>query len=464
MQKEDLTVAISLNSPCICIPYGTKTPGSQQDDDRGNDFLLESDDQYSTNISGKIRILPSVLSEINGPDNASNSNTVFEIRQIEVSYSCLTVLPKYYSEEGTALNIGVGAQGASTVSPDRNNYTRQNSTSAPGSTSSAGSAESISASFKLKVPGWVPPSLNTSHCKVMHVIQARVKYSTNHKSVSHFILGRSHSHILAAHTEFNIRTATPLSLNPTSRLLYESAASEKDFTWKVKCPYSVKKGSQIPVLLKFKILPPVSGNLAIESISMDLMQERIKYFYIDSSSAWSFIPGRTLYPINPLDCGLKRPNEKSREYPILPHVVTYDPSPPPAPDLYNPNSLVEINYGLQVRLALRDARKLLPSCYTPFIKIRHRVRISVKILSLSSNKRETYTLSVPIVVTNEESTAGRDDLLDSDIHTSTERLPTYDDVLSENLTVSLWGPTTKHVGSGSPTQTPEEEETIVLES
>ncbi|KAK9332518.1 hypothetical protein V1520DRAFT_367799 [Lipomyces starkeyi] len=459
MQKSNLSLQIELDTPSLSVPYGERPPKNdadlvkaQEPDANGDDVVLRGRIIASTSDLANLATATTATSAAVG-DRAS----AFEIKEAQISFTTRTLLTRAGLDNRSILNV----------------Y-HQTITLFPTDCSSADLARQKTQlgpmfndliPFKMCLPKWLPPTLVTSHAKVLHSVSAKIKYAYSQKSISAVILGRALTNVQKSQRDVPVHSCAPLSVSSTAICSFSNAKTSKprDFYWKVQVPRCVAVGSHVDLILKFTILPGVARQMIYtENVSFDIVQEKTRVWDVHEQSSWRTIAGKRENSESFLIGAAKR-TEKSKEYLLTPLEVPFQPAPPPPPPPPTSNrsetlvSETEIYYALRVCLSLRQASTvLLPSCNTPFLKVGHKIRVAVQLSNLESKQKEICTIMVPVIFTNDGPTPRTAPCSSPEPETKSEELmpelPSYNDAVFESQTIHVLGPVTRWINGWSKEQ------------
>ncbi|KAK9487973.1 hypothetical protein V1527DRAFT_253718 [Lipomyces starkeyi] len=458
MQKSNLSLQIELDTPSLSVPYGERPPKNdadlvkaQEPDANGEDVVLR----------GRIIASSSDLATATTAA-AGDRASAFEIKEAQISFTTRTLLTRAGLDNRSILNvyhqtITLFATDCSSADP-----ARQKTQLCPMFNDLSSSLfTSISIPFKMCLPKWLPPTLVTSHAKILHSVSAKIKYAYSQKSISAVILGRTLTNVQKSQRDVPVHSCAPLSVSSTAICSFSNAKTSKprDFYWKVQVPRCIAVGSHLDLILKFTILPGVARHMIYtENVSFDIVQEKTRVWDVHEQSSWRAIAGKRENSESFLIGAAKR-TEKSKEYLLTPLEVPFQPAPPPPPPPPTSNrsetcvSETEIYYALRVCLSLRQASTvLLPSCNTPFLKVGHKIRVAVHLSNLTSKQKEIFTIMVPVIFTNDGPTPRSAHCSSPEPETRSAELPSYHDAVVESQTIHVLGPVTRWINSWSKEQ------------
>ncbi|KAK9390851.1 hypothetical protein V1515DRAFT_51073 [Lipomyces mesembrius] len=459
MQKSNLSLQIELDTPSLSVPCGERPPKSDSDvvkaqkpDANGDDVVLR----------GRV-VASSYLATATTAAAGDRASSAFEIKEVQVSFTTRTLLTRAGLDNRSILNVYHQTFTLFATDCSSADLARQKAQLGPMFNDLSSSLfTSISIPFKLCLPKWLPPTLVTSHAKVLHTVSAKIKYAYSSKSISAVILGRALTNVHKCQREVPVHSCAPLSVSSTATCSFSNTKTSKprDFYWQVQVPRCTAVGSHVDLILKFTIRPGVAREMIYtENVSFDIVQEKTRVWDVHEQSSWRVIAGKRENSESFLIGAAKR-TEKSKEYLLTPLEVPFQPAPPPPPPPPSSNrsqtlvSETEIYYALRVCLSLRQARTmLLPSCNTPFLKVSHKVRVAVQLSSLKSKQKEICTIMVPVIITNDGPTPRSTSIATP--HTtpcSSPELPSYDDAVFESQTIHVLGPVTRRICSRSKEQ------------
>ncbi|KAK9479786.1 hypothetical protein V1514DRAFT_327386 [Lipomyces japonicus] len=438
MQRPSLQLRVSLDLSCINLPCDTRPP-------------LNKEDGATVEIFGNVIAFYDALEE----SYLNATLPPFNIRELEVRFTSRALLvssswdncavPDLYSKKVVV-------------------FSESNKTSIPEALCNGPLFTSFKVPFKIQVPAWLPPTINSSHTKVVHSIQARLKYSSPRSAFSFFLGPQS---TVKSFREIKICLSGPSNVSSSVIRTFTSSKEKKDdFYWKVQAPHYSAKNSHVQLYLRFSILPStVQAYLAAHSVHIDLVQERVKIHNIDAQSPWEAVAHNgESFASFALSKDAKKSLERTEDITMSPFVVSF-PNPPPHFSADNGSS-TEIRYATQICLSLRDCKKLLPSCNTPYLKVKHKIRIMVYLTNANLKAQEVYTICVPVVITNpddanlsnglpladQENDSFAELLSDnsSEDRGDIDHLPSYEDAVYQNQLIYVFGPITKQVVVGRP--------------
>ncbi|KAK9325695.1 hypothetical protein V1517DRAFT_314069 [Lipomyces orientalis] len=454
MQKSGLSLEIEFDTPSLCVPYGERPPThdsdlvkAQEPDANDNDVVLRG------------RIIAS------SSDAAGERASAFELKEAHVSFTTRTLLARAGLDNRSVLDVYHQPITLFAADDCPAVYDRQTNQLGPVFNELSSSLfTSISIPFKFCLPNWLPPSLVTSHTKVVHTVSAKIKYTYSQKSISAVILGRALTNVHKAQRDVPVRSCAPLSHSPSAVCLFSNASTSKqrDFSWKVQAPRCTNAGSHVDLLLKFTILPAVAREMVyMERARFDIVQEKTKVWDVHDKSPWRVVTGKREDSESFLIGAAKR-TEKSKEYPLTPLEVPFQPAPPPPPPPPSSNrsptqaSETEVYYALRVCLSLRG--QLLPSCNTPFLKVSHKIRVALQLATLGPKQKEIYTIMVPITITNDRISTNASSSPEPDAgcralaivnEAELSLLPSYDEAVVESQMIHVLGPVTRRISSAN---------------
>ncbi|KAK9243640.1 hypothetical protein V1506DRAFT_371906 [Lipomyces tetrasporus] len=450
MQKSGLSLQIEIDTPSLCVPYGERPPThdsdlvkAQEPDANGNDVVLRG------------RIIAS------SSDAAGERASAFELKEAHVSFTTRTLLARAGLDNRSVLNVY--HQPITLFAADDCPAEQRNQPGPVFNELESSLFTSISIPFKFCLPKWLPPTLVTSHTKVVHTVSAKIKYAYSQKSISAVILGRALTNVHKTQRDVPVRSCAPLSHSPSAICLFSNASTSKqrDFSWKVQVPRCTNAGSHVDLLLKFTILPAVAREMVYtESARFDIVQEKTKVWDVHDKSSWRVVTGKREDSESFLIGAAKR-TEKSKEYPLTPLEVPFQPGPPPPPPPPSSNrsptqvSETEVYYAMRVCLSLRG--QLLPSCNTPFLKVSHKIRVALQLATLGPKQKELYTIMVPITITNDRTSTSatcspEPDAGCRELAMENEAgclLPSYDEAVVESQMIHVLGPVTRRISGGN---------------
>ncbi|KAK9374698.1 uncharacterized protein V1513DRAFT_67414 [Lipomyces chichibuensis] len=475
MQKPNLTLQIELDTPSLSVPYGERPPKNdadlvkaQEPDANGDDVVLRGRIIASSSDLADLATVTTATTA-----TASNRAPAFEIKEAQVSFTTRTFLINPGLDNRSILDVYHQTITLFATDCSSADLARQKAQLGPMFNDLSSSLfTSISIPFKLCLPKWLPPTLVTTHAKVLHSVSAKIKYAYSQKSISAVILGRTPTTVQKSQRDVPVHSRAPLSVSSTATCSFTNAKTSKprDFYWKVQVPRFTAVRSHLDLILKFTILPGVAREMInTENVSFDIVQEKTRVWDVHEQSSWSVIAGKRENSESFL-IGAARRSEKFKEYLLTPLEVPFQPAPPPPPSPPSPPtsnrsqtlvSETEIYYALRICLSLRQASAaLLPSCNTPFLKVGHKVRVAVQLSNLKSKQKEICTIMVPVIITNDGPTSLNTAIATP--HTTpcsspepeswSEELPSYDDAVFESQTIHVVGPVTRWINSWSKEQ------------
>ncbi|KAK9452352.1 uncharacterized protein V1518DRAFT_63951 [Limtongia smithiae] len=457
-----VSLRILLDAHHITVPYNSSPPS------RLSSSSPSSVDKHDT--SPKLKITGTILID----PSTTRVHFPFELKRLDLDFTSRAFCASINNQ---AECHAVAEVFSHTVSLLHENLARSNNITIAkdGRTRLATGPASIR--FCIAVPEWLPLTLHTPHAQIIHTLSATLKYTSHAPHVTTKVSFRSPPRYTASTTlEIPFRSsADTVSGGGSGGILAysNSKSSDTEFWWKACAPRATRIGANISsVHFRYRITAVRDDRrLWVERIVVDLAQERTQRFGISENSAWKPVCREPLtQTLLALDCSSKQTHT---EYPVPhPFELTFPPPPPAAVAEVN-DTVMETLYSFRICYSLRDAMDLLPSCNTPFLKVRHKVRIRVYLrCAVNPTYEEVYTVHIPTSITNAEpspsppspasSLTGRlptsspppptalsdedtfaelimpsrgDDADDDD-----DALPTYDDAMYENQIIFVRGP------------------------
>ncbi|KAK9465597.1 hypothetical protein V1512DRAFT_265445 [Lipomyces arxii] len=226
--------------------------------------------------------------------------------------------------------------------------------------------------FSLMLPLELPPSLTTPHTTVTHTLTATLTPSSFFRS------------------SVSQSTVVPLKRAVHTRHTYAKQELQH-CTWRIALSRAVALASHVDVRAKLAV-----SATDLESVAFEIVQVKTKSF---------------------ASIGGMFDNTPVKSIERIPYSIDFSPPPPPA-DLSSPSVAT---YSFCICLSLRHASKLLPTCDTPFLKVTHRIKLTLVF------KSTRHAVAFPLILTDRVPEQSSD-------------LPSYDDAILEHQIVYTVGP------------------------